>query len=73
MNNRRRNDYDDRGSSGRRSAGKGWSFSTIVIVVGLVILWGQAQDGSGTKPAPHTHTVCTQYFTAGCPGGKWTP
>lgn len=74
MNQRQRDDYErgrgygGRGESGHRSGRRGGvSLTTLIIVVGLALLWinSNHESGSGHTPS-HSSTVCTQYFKGGC-------
>lgn len=71
---RQRNDYErgrghgGYGESGHRSGRKGMSLTTIIVVVGVLLLWFHSNDhqsGSGHTPS-HSSTVCTAYFKGGC-------
>jgi len=47
------------------------SWSTIIIVVGLLYLWadasGNGDSGNSTPKNPHpVSTVCNKYFRGGC-------
>ena len=72
-NSRRRYDDDDRYDNRRQSRGrsrghgKGVSLTTIIVVVGVLVLWFNSQDTTTHHRSPsHGSTVCTQYFKGDC-------